>query len=201
MKLSKADAGYYRALMVVVESWQRLGVQVLPGGTRRIGHIPHRAPQAYLHDIFPGINEVQIRKLELKIGFVLPESLRSFYYLHNGMNLFGRFGVYGLRAHFDRTSFPSILEQPYDIGTPNIEERPGMAPKEVVFLGSLSEEKVLVFAWPDGSIGFWDEAVSKLTRKQYDSLLQYLAFAAEIADLQFDELGKYVGGDLFEVFE
>lgn len=199
MDLSTKDKESYEALMQVVGAWRFLGMQDLPGGTQRIGHIPHLAPQAFLHDIFLGLSAKQISIIESQISLPIPQSLKNFYSLHNGMNLFGRFGVYGLRTHFDRANIPSILEQPFDIRTPNIFERPKNAPPELVFIGSLSDEQIYSFVWRSGMVGFWDKKAEKVLGKTYVSVFQYLFSAAEVANTQYDNTGRYLGGNLLEV--
>ncbi len=201
MDNSTKDDEAYKVLMQIVRAWKLLGVKILPAGTQRIGHIPHLAPQAYLHDIFIGLEAHEILMIENQIGLPVPNSLKVFYSRHNGVNLFGRFGVYGLRFHYDRANIPSILEQPYDIRTPNILERPRGAPKEIIFIGSLSEEQIYAFAWPDGLVGFWDKRTNKILDRTYESVFQYLARAAQVANAHFDKSGHYLGGNLLAIVE
>ncbi len=108
----------YQTLLSRLSRWAGRGEQVLPAGTRRIGHAPDLAPEAYMHTLFPPLEEKGVRILEEQLERELPDQLSSFYKLHNGCLFFDELiCVYGLRYSYDRSDVVTMLEQPYELRT------------------------------------------------------------------------------------
>jgi hypothetical protein len=54
----------YRQLREIIDPWAKLGSRQYLNGTWRIGHVPHIAPEAYLHRFLPPISDEDLEKLE-----------------------------------------------------------------------------------------------------------------------------------------
>jgi len=83
------------------------GSSVLQDGTALIRKNPPRPDgrfsEGYLHEIYSGLNEVQVGQLEAMIGLKLPPDLRNFYAQANGLSLFaGSLSIGGLRRDYSR---------------------------------------------------------------------------------------------------
>lgn len=125
----------WKAVLEVLELWSPLGEQLAGTGARLIGHVPHVAPLAYFHEIYPGLTEKEFAELEARVGRRIPESYGSFLRLSNGANLFSdALSLDGLRNSYART--PDASRLPYALETANTHERPQGAPEDAVFIGS-----------------------------------------------------------------
>lgn len=112
-----------------------LGTRVLSNGTRLVGHVPHVAPEARLHLIFPPMNTTQIKAIENGIGKPLPPPLKALFQRTNGLGLFSdSLAIFGYRHSYVRVGDEAW--QPFDIITPNLYERPVGADPSEVFFGS-----------------------------------------------------------------
>lgn len=113
------------------------GSQVLQDGTLLIRKNPPRRDglffDAYLHEIYRGLREDQIDKLQALIGRDLPDDLRKFYQQANGMNLFaGSLSIQGLRKDYARD--PSV-RQPISLEYGNVLDTPrGQAKEDIDYI-------------------------------------------------------------------
>jgi hypothetical protein len=130
------------------KQYSGLGVRELENGARLIGHVPHVAPEAYLHSVFPGLDPQGIKRLESDIEHKLPGSLKTFYAQHNGLDLFaGSLSIFGLRDPFMEGEAGEV-GQPFSMATPNVDERPADADDNIVFLGFYDWDGSLLYATP-----------------------------------------------------
>ena len=106
----------------LMESYDYLGRRVLPDGTRLIGHVPHVAPEAYLHVIFPRLSTEQVAEIGNRTGIPVPVVLASFLERVNGLRLFSKLFIDGLRRSYSRSGDDAW--QPFAMETPNVDERP-----------------------------------------------------------------------------
>jgi len=84
--------------------------------------------ESYLHEIYAGLREDQIRQLETLIGRNLPPDLRKFYEQANGMSLFaGSLSIQGLRQDYSRD--PSV-RLPISLEYGNVLDTPAGQAKE-----------------------------------------------------------------------
>ena len=180
----------YNQLIANIETWSRLGVETLPAGTRRIAHIPHLAPHAYLHTIFPPLPAGEIGAMEVLVGKAFPPSLVFFFSRTNGMHLFHQISVYGLRTTYDRTNIPAMLEQPFDIGLPNEAAAANEALRTCIVAGSLIEEETDICVGESGEAFFWDKKAEKLLPLRFDNIIECLLWLFSTASLFFDDRGR-----------
>jgi hypothetical protein len=127
---------YFQKVFEILKEASSLGEERTPEGVILIGKTPHIAPRAWLHYIFPPIDDAEINLLEQEIGRIFPESLREFLELSNGINVFSdSLAIFGHRTTFDRSS--TVIE-PYSIVSMNLYERPPNLPKNMLLVGSYS---------------------------------------------------------------
>jgi hypothetical protein len=180
---------YFDRVLAVLNRWEPLGV-VTPGlGCRLIGHVPHVAPQAYLHRLFGPLSDPDIDLLESQTERALPHSLRAFYACSNGLNLFSSaLIVYGLRSSWNRADVRAMLCQPFDARTPNLWERPLHYPSDAVVI-STYQDRTFVAVHGDGTV---DRSVrdGSVRLNRWASIGDWLeSEVLRLADL-FDDFGR-----------
>ena len=191
MQLTSDEQRKYSELRTMVDSWMRLGEKNYSDGTRWIAHTPHRAPEAYLHQLFGPLDTKTIDDLQNQLKYHFPESLKHFFLLHNGLGLFcGFVDVYGLRRSWGRTNMLEIAQQPYSIMTPNVEARPYAAPDEVLFVGSLGDDYDLAGIYPDGVTALFDRQSGVPKDKTYANVFDFVLEEAKAALPLFDDFGR-----------
>jgi hypothetical protein len=123
----------------IVDRAKSLGEEQLPNGTRLIGKVPHVAPEAKLHLIFPGLTEKDVDYMEAELGVDFPNVLTVFYFAHNGISLFsGSLSIYGLRRNYDRTG--DNVWQPFDILVTNTFESPEDLKTNNILIGGYKQD-------------------------------------------------------------
>ncbi len=180
-----------RELWAIVRKSEPLGVRKLPDGTILIGHVPQVAPEAYLHNVFPGLDRKGLNQIESLIGQPLPEPLRRFYTVFNGLDLFSSsLAIFGLRANYSRSGDDAW--QPFDITLPNVDERIDNANDDTVFFGS--------YEW-DGSLLYMnaeDPSVYRCSRESVEPLNQWSTLEEALIqetrrlDALFDTKGRKI---------
>ena len=134
----------FLAIQRKLDEARLLGSRTLANGAQLIGHVPHVAPQAYLHTIYAPLDEPEISSIEQQLGRKLPEDFRDFLRTTNGLKVFSdSLSIDGLRKNYIRTGDEAI--QPYCITTPNIYERPANAPSQCIFIGGHSHNGHLIY--------------------------------------------------------
>jgi hypothetical protein len=178
-------------VLKILERWTHLGEERASTGARLIGHVPHVAPIAYLHSIYPGLDESQIDELEALCQRPLPSAYRAFLRITNGAKLFSDdLSLDGLRTSYQRSVDASRL--PYALETANTWERPKGSPQDAVFFGGYSF---------DGSrlaMRGGDDRVFYTPRREYQPILRtWPSFPAMLeSEVQrlaalFDERGRF----------
>jgi hypothetical protein len=118
----------------LLQEWQRLGKRTLADGTTLIGHVPHIAPEAWLHEIFSSSTKDGVRAIEKDLARVVPGCFSELLDRCNGLNMFSTtLSIYGVRKGVGRKG--DEVWQPFDILTPNTVERPKDAKKSFFFFG------------------------------------------------------------------
>lgn len=133
--------------------FEGLGIERMENGTVLIGKAPHIAPLAWLHSIFSGLNEEQIKMLETQLKRRIPNDYIKFLRISNGIGVFNTtFNLYGLRSNYQRGIEAS--RQPFDILTKNTVERFRYIPSALFCIGS--------YDW-DGSKLYMNEQTNRIT--------------------------------------
>jgi hypothetical protein len=143
----------------VITGYCGLGEHVLEDGTRLVGHIPHRAPKAYLHVLFAPITSDLLLVAREQFGEAEAfECYTQFLKEYNGANFFiGSLVFNGVRSP-GLISRSAAVRQPFDLLELNRFRRPPNAAVESVFIGSYNWDGSLIFIEPDGSIGVCSKA-------------------------------------------
>lgn len=137
------------ALQIVDEA-RHFGYQILPDGARVFGRVPHVAPRAWLHKVYPPLQERELTLLEGSLHRPIPEAYRTWLTLANGLNVFSEaFVLDGRRADYSRQA---AVVQPYDLALANVLERPRDADPETFFVGSLLEAEYLLYLMPSTGV-------------------------------------------------
>lgn len=143
-------------VLPILEKAKTLGERVLPNGSRLICHVPHVAPEAWLHAVYAPLLERDIISLEKQIRRPIPPVFKEFLKVANGIQIFScSMSIDGLRANFARTG--DAVWQPFSIVTPNTIERPKDAQESFFFIGG--------YEW-DGSRLYIDSKTSKVFRSE-----------------------------------
>ena len=176
-------------MYAIVDRARRLGERALPNGTELIGHVPHVAPDAWLHTMFAGLTEDEVAKVESEAGRSLTAEHRRILAAHNGLMLFSTaLSLYGLRHSNVRVG--DAARQPFGIRVPNGPERVPGAPKTWVYVGGYSS---------DGSqlcVDFTTSHVYRCARysakplKEWPNLISMLNEEATRISSLFDENGR-----------
>lgn len=112
-KLKTAEE-YWKRTLAILERWSCIGKREAKTGATLIGYVPHYAPEAWFHQYYVPLVEQEIAFIENSLGSSLPNAVKEFYLLTNGMNVFmDSLSIYGLRANYDRSVEGGW--QPYDI--------------------------------------------------------------------------------------
>ena len=181
----------YYELTALLEKWTYLGRKELTNGVILIGHVPHIAPEAWLHTIYPGLNKNQIETLEQNLLIKFTTDFRSFLSYNNGINIFAdSLSIFGLRTSYERQGDKS--RQPYDIISLN-KERPKGCSKYFLHIGSYSWDGSKVY------IDCEDEQNQKVYRcerrgltilQEWADICSWLVGETTRLQLLFDDRGK-----------
>ena len=147
---------YLNKIFSITDRAKILGVRELPGGGKLLGHIPHVAPEAWLHEVFAPLNDKNLNQIEMEIKKPIPFVFREFLKKVNGLMLFScSLSIYGYRVGFARSG--EAVWQPFSLVTPNTIERPKDAKESLFCIGG--------YGW-DGSRLYIDGATLKVFRAE-----------------------------------
>lgn len=129
------DAAWEQVQCILLR-WRNGGTRNLRNGATLICHVPHIAPQAWLHEIHGRLKPRRLRLLEAKIGRPLPDELKKLYTHANGLNVFSdSLTVWGWIGRLHRSGDEAY--QPYSITSLHLfVERFSGCPEEFLFFGS-----------------------------------------------------------------
>jgi hypothetical protein len=181
---------YFEKVVSILKSYENLGKRILPNGTQLIGHAPQIAPEAYLHNIFPPLDDDGINELEKVLQTEIPKDYKEFLKKKtNGLHIFiDTLALDGLRSSYERTG--DAAWQPYNLSTINIHERPRDSKDSYFYIGGYSWDGSLLYIDSD------DNKVYRCTRYSSKPLNEWQNFedmlvkeVKRIASL-FDEKGN-----------
>lgn len=176
--------------LIKLRKWSHNGVKEISNGATLICHVPHIAPQAWLHTIYAGLTDKNMDVLQENIRGILPKDYVDLLKCTNGINIFSdSLSIWGMRTSNARRGEDAI--QPYDLVSLN-EEKIGRIPDKWLAFGS--------YSW-DGSTMIYDFSKSncKVFRCECDSvkilqewsdLWTWLDSEIERLSLLFDENGS-----------
>jgi len=136
--------------LIKLRKWSHNGVKKASNGATLICHVPHVAPQAWLHTIYAGLTDKNMDVLQENIGGILPKDYVDLLKCTNGINIFSdSLSIWGMCTSNARRGDEAI--QPYDLVSLN-EEKIGRIPDTWLAFGS--------YSW-DGSTMIYDFSKSK----------------------------------------
>jgi hypothetical protein len=84
-------------LVELIEAYRDLGYERTSDGALLYGHVPHVAPFAWLHELYPGLSPAEMDALAERIQRPIPPDYAWWLSRTNGMTLFsGALNFYGL---------------------------------------------------------------------------------------------------------
>lgn len=156
---------YVNEVLKILERSKNFGYHKLKNGTKLFGNTKHIAPQAWFHQIFPPIGVLDLEQLLNEIG--IPDVYCKFLLLMNGLNAFScSISFFGLRTNYKRT-IESVLQQPFNLITPNTIERPINANDDHFFIGSYCEDGSLIY------LNIYNMHVYRRAREDFASLNEW----------------------------
>jgi hypothetical protein len=180
---------HMKEVLSILRRFEHLGTRSLPNGTQLIGHVPHLAPEAYLHVVFPGLKKTDLSRMEMEIGRSFSPSLLELYSSCNGMTLFsGSLALYGLRTSYARTG--DAVWQPFSIAIPNVDERLDGADQDAVFFGTYDWDGSLLYTSPKSPVVYRCTRDSTRPLNKWPSVQNMLLSEVRRIDKLFDANGK-----------
>jgi hypothetical protein len=153
----------------VVEQARSFGFRQLPNGAKLYGHVPHVAPEAWLHQLYAPLSEHDILSLEKTLGQTIPDDFREFVRHTNGISLFsGSLSIYGKRISYARSGDEAW--QPFCIVTANTLDRPAHATSRQIVVGSYRNDGSLVFLDVNDGIAFRTKSRSREVLNRWTNL-------------------------------
>ncbi len=139
-------------VLSTIHSFAALGERRLSNGAHLIGHVPHRAPEAYLHILFPPASDALIDDAKSRLSAVRAfDQYTQFLIEYNGADFFlGSLAFHGIREGLISRS--SDARQPFDLYELNRFGRPKNADPRCLFIGSYNWDGSLVFVAPSGEV-------------------------------------------------
>jgi hypothetical protein len=181
---------YFEEVKKELFKYKYLGEETVSDtGALLIGHAPHIAPQAWLHKIYPVLNDDDIAIVESNLNTRIPSDYKYFLqHNSNGLNIFvATFALNGHRKQLGRSIAAS--RQPFGLDIPNVDERPDNAKDSYFFIGSYSwDGSKLYIDKETGKVHYCDrwDAASLYKWNSFEEML--VSEVKRICDL-FDEKG------------
>jgi hypothetical protein len=185
---------YFDEVMEVVLDAERLGSRRLSNGVHLVGHVPHVAPEAYYHVVYPPLADAHIATIEQQIQRRLPSELKDFYKRSNGMHLFAyAMAIDGLRRGNVRTGDGAW--QPFGMDVPNVKERPKDAGGSFVFFGGYEWDGSTLGMSPDSPVVHRCAPQSARFINEWPSFGEMLVGEVRRLSALFDESGRKINED------
>jgi hypothetical protein len=178
----------FNTALQIIEKAKSFGFRQLANGARLYGHVPHVAPEAWLHQVYAPLSEQDVISVEEKIGQTIPNDLRQFFHLANGVGLFSvSLSIYGKKTSYVRTGDDAW--QPFCIVSANTLERPRHAkPSQIVVGGYKDDGSLLFLDLEDGSV-FRTKSRSKKVLNQWTDFWKMLTNESHRLSGLFDAEG------------
>jgi hypothetical protein len=153
------------------------------------GHVPHVAPEAWFHILFPPLDADNLDDLERSIRRPIPRSYRDLLTATNGLHLFGgKITLSGRRRDYSRK--PGV-RLPFDLADPNVHERPPAADPSWFLFGFYREDGSRAYLDPtDGHVYRGTRDLAQPRLNQWISLDAYLEQEVDRMTSLFDERGR-----------
>lgn len=178
-----------------LKKWKDNGEKITVNQTSLICKVPHIAPEAWLHCIYKGLSENEIEGIETKIKRQLPNHLREFLKIANGMNIFSdSISVWGRRTSYVRNGEEAY--QPYDLLDLNEELANEISSKWLAFGSYLWDGSTMYYdVTSDDNKVFICERDSTKKMKIWDNIYLWLNEEINRLSKMYDENGIEIDED------
>jgi hypothetical protein len=172
----------------IMEKFSKQCQEVAENGTVLYGRAPHIGKKAFLHTIYPPLSDEGIKFLSTKIGRSIPAHLAEFYKECNGLHYFGdTLSIDGMRTIQERGL--DAFYQPYDLVTPNIDERIKKSTEDSIFFGGYDWDGSLIFTKTTDESVYICSPDSPKPLKDWGSISDFILSEAERIESLFDSKG------------
>lgn len=119
-----------------ISKWSQKGEKLLSNGVRLVCPIPHVAPEAWLHVLFPPLTKPEIEEVERNLRAPLPDDFKDFLRKTNGLHMFAyNISIWGVRKNFARSGDEAW--RPFNLISHNDEaDRPSGSPEGVIYFAN-----------------------------------------------------------------
>jgi len=179
---------FRKALLQKLARWDSLGHRITPSGAVQIGHVPHVAPLAWFHELYPPISEADRASLAKSIPGYQRSQLGFVHAAFNGLNLFSsNFFLFGKRKNFDRTSGDAF---PWDLQSTYSSNKRRLPPDSLIVGGSHALPHGIYFVEKsDGSVDALDRRLGFNCLFSWPSVLACLFSEINRLEEMFDGTG------------
>ena len=187
---------YFEEVKKELFKYKNLGEEISQNGTLLIGRAPHVAELAWLHEIYPVLNDADIVNLEVELNTKIPEDYKFFLqHYSNGLGVFvSKFSLYGLRKELGRSIEAS--RQPFSPVISNIDERAENAKPSYFFIGTYSWDRSKLYIDAETGIVHYCDRWDATSLYQWNSFSQMLLSEIKRLTNLFDENGIIINKDL-----
>jgi len=181
---------YFEQVKEILYQYKHLGEYTYPTGTKLIGRVPHVAPMAWLHLLFPPLIDKDIKKLEKEMKRRIPEPYKDFLLQYgNGISIFSdSLNLYGLRKMAGRSV--DAAWQPYSLITPNTFERPKNAKDEYILIGGYGWDGSKVYINANNNKVYYCARWDATPLYEWNSFEEMLLSEVKRIQTHFDSEGK-----------
>jgi len=176
-------------VQVVLDSAAKFGTATSENGAQMYGHVPHVAPEAWFHILYPQLQEKDLVELENRLRRPIPDPYRQFLKITNGLTLFsGALDLEGLRRDYSRRV---AIREPFDLGDPNIRERPRAAEPRWFIFAFYQADGSRAYVDPDGGHVYRSNRdMTKPRLNHWPSFDEFLAREVRRLTTHFDRRGR-----------
>jgi hypothetical protein len=181
---------YREIIELHINRHRHLGSKTTPSGAILVGHVPHVAPEAWLHELFPGLDNDRIERLESLLGTGIPDEYRAFLHELNGVHLYSS----NIWLGGDRTSYTRTGEDvwhPFSLTDCN-GDSPQSAKSSRFFIGGIaSDGQRMYLGTKDGSVHLCSQRSTK-SKRRWPNIVDMLSTRMEELSHLYNESGKKV---------
>ncbi|HEX2680311.1 MAG TPA: SMI1/KNR4 family protein [Candidatus Dormibacteraeota bacterium] len=172
----------------VVRQAAAFGTATSENGAQMYGQVPHVAPEAWLHIVYPGLDDAALASLESNLQRPIPGEYRSLLKVTNGLTLFsGALDLYGRRTDYSRRV---AIRLPFDLSNPNVHERPRAADPSWFIFGFYDEDGSKAYVNPvDGRVYRGSRDMTKPRLNEWAGLDDFLSSEVQRLRAHFDDSG------------
>lgn len=186
----------YREIKELIYKFEKLGLGNSSDGAILIGKAPHLGSEAWLNEIFPTLDKIEIESLEDQLKTEIPQEYKKFLKeFSNGlMILTATLSLYGLRRQLTRDP-KANSRQPFSPVSANLYERPNNAKNSYFFIGSYQWDGSRLYIDKETNLVHCCERYDATSKIQWDSFHEMLTSELKRLYTLYDNQGKEIDED------